>query len=148
MDMKFLSYMKRRPILVSVMLFLIIVTMAFCIKIRKVGALEAFGGQVLYITECTCTDGALALTIGTPTPGTYVDTPGTTMYKNYNFFNTGTWLTTGDYTVYTPDAPGPWVLGSYVPTTPGAEDTCWIAGVDSCYPLGTQGVINEVGTSL
>lgn len=130
------------------MFFLIIVVTAFSVKVRTSTALVGFGGKVLFITVCTCTDGALAITVGAPTPGTYVYTPLTAMYSYYNFFNPGTWITTGFYNVFTPFIPGPWVLGSYVPTTLPIASACWIYAGEACFPLPTDGIITNMGTSL
>lgn len=146
--MKFLTYIKKRPIFTSIMFFLIIVTTSFSIKVRTSTALAGFGGKVLFVTECTCTDGAFAITVGTPSIGTYVYTPGSVLYSYYNFFNPGTWVVTGLYNVFTPFIPGPWVLGAYVPTPLPVESACWMYAVDGCFPLPTQGVITNMGTSL
>lgn len=143
--MKYIFYIKRRPILASTMCFLIIVTVAFSIKIRTSTALPllGFGGPILSIVACTCTESTLGLVIGTPTPGMYVYTPETTVYSWHNFFHPGTW----ELNVFTPFVPGPWVLGTYIPNVPPAS-ACWVYVGYGCAQLGDKGVITDVGTSL
>lgn len=135
------SYIKRRPVLVSIMFFLVLVGTIFSIKIRTSMALVGFGGQVMSVTLCTCSlPGSVALTVGTPTPGVYLYTPTTVLFDHYNFWGTGAWL---GY-VYTHFVPGPWVLGTYIP-----GGVCLIPTVPDCTPLPyITGTIEKMGTSL
>lgn len=88
------------------------------------GALTPFGGMVMAYVVCTCSSSIL-ITIGPPTMGSFLVTPGTKLYANYNFM------------------PGHWVLGLALP----ASLPCLVYAGTSCVNVGNGKPIVMMGTS-
>lgn len=142
-DMKFFSnaYAKKPLVLLSVTIFLILVIVAFGVKVKDTEALLGFGGPIIAVYPCTCfPPGGVAISVGLPGggpgigAGTFLYETGVTLLHKY-----GQWF-----------RPGPWVLGTYIPT-PGA--VCAVLApipADPCIPLVyiTGGTIVNMGTSL
>ncbi len=123
--MIFFSLPRGRQILLAVAITISLVVVSYSINIKSSNALLGFGGQILMVVPCI-DEASYAIIVGTPSPGVYIWTPATILIKHWNLWT-----------------PGPWVLGTYIPT-PGL--TC----SDSEMPMitGITGVIKLVGTSM
>lgn len=119
----FLRTNKRKAVFTAVAL-LFFLGASFSINIKPSLALLGFGGNILMMIPCV-DEGSYAIVTGTPTPGVYIWTEATLMFKYYNLFT-----------------PGPWVLGGYLPNV---GLTCTDDGVPVAYPTG---IIESVGTSM
>lgn len=122
--MRFFPSTKKKSILLGATLFVLVTATAFSMNIKSSKALLGIGGQIIFVIPCV-DEGGSAIVVGTPTPGVYLWSPATVMFRYYELFT-----------------PGPWVLGGYVPT-PGL--TCSNDGVPVAFPIG---IIEEVGTSM
>lgn len=90
-------------------------------------ATTPFGGQIYYVTYCTCS-GTILLTVGPPNPANVVFQTGfSQLYEYYNIYEEGVW-----------------VLGNYVE---GGGYCAIYAGL-SCDTISNDGVITQIGTSL
>lgn len=138
--MKFLFYTKKHRVLVSIIVFLIMITVSFAVKIRSSKAILGFGGRITEVTFCTCTQGSWAYTVVGDPSGVFVYTPLAVPYKWYNFLPKGVYT----YPVLIPFT-SPWILGSYVPTP--VVSSCWMYAAEACYPLPSLGEITSFGTS-
>jgi len=98
----------------------------FFLFVSKSGALLSFGGNILYVTYCTCSFNLL-LTVGPPRGGNFVYQPGVSILYSYG-------------QVY---RSVPWVLGGYVP-----GGMCSIYVGEGCLTVPSMGTITQVGTSL
>jgi hypothetical protein len=132
--MKTASYIKRHPILFSLVVFMFVVASAYNVKVKNTeGALGLhFGGRIVWAMPCFCsfTMWLLVINIGSPQfNGAYLYTFFTIPHIWYQFFR-----------------PGPYILGWYIPS--GGQG-CWVYVPPwFCVPWGTTGIIMEAGTSL
>lgn len=137
---------KKSTIIFSVLVAVLLVGTSFGIKTQRAGALLGFGGQILSTTPCTCSGGAAlaAVVVGPPVGGVYVQTAGTLMhaYLPIPYSPTGVWA---GPTWLSVSPPGPWILGSYIPTpTP----ICSYYVGEDCLQFPSDGAMVSVGTSL
>lgn len=124
--MKFFHYIKRRPILSSVIIFLVLITLSFSVWVRSSKAVLPFGGPILSVMYCPCS-GNVALTVGPPSPGIYSYNPYSTVpFPFYQFYR-----------------PGAYILGGYIP-----GGVCLTAGSPCSVGSVPWATITMAGTSM
>lgn len=90
------------------------------------GAINPFGGMVLFTMVCTCSEGNMLLVVGPPRPGVFVYEPFvSTLYMNYRPYVSS------------------WVLGDYI----SGAGVCMVYVGTGCASVPNMGLINKIGTS-
>lgn len=125
--MKFFLFAKKHYIATSFIVVFFLIITSFGMRVKSGKAIVPFGGQILAVTYCPCSAN-VAITVGPPAGGVFTYDGSGMVYAFYQLFR-----------------PGPWVLGSYIPGSPG----CWMFVPHGCVPIATPiGTISEVGTSM
>lgn len=90
-------------------------------------ALLPFGGMIMFVKSCQCPVPGFLIVVSPPVGGSYLYTPGTVLYPNFNVFT-----------------PGAWVLGLHTGTPVGCGN--FEKGYCAAQ-VPAQGIITMVGTS-